>query len=82
MEIIPPIDWVKCLKIYLKHFITKILLELIMSKTSPMLFSKKALPFIKSLFPISWNLQLHEASNFSKSIPSIWQPSSHKEAFG
>ena len=72
----------KCLKIYLKHFNTWILLEFSISKTSPNTLFIISLSFIKALFVISLNLQLHEATISSKFIPSYWHPSSHKEAFG
>ena len=67
---------------YLKHFKTRILLELIKSKISPTILSINSLSLIKALFEISLKAQLHIADISSKLIPSYWQPSSHKETLG
>ena len=58
-EIHPPIEREKCLNIYLIHFSTRILLEFIISKTSPTKLFNISLSLIKALFVISLNLQSH-----------------------
>jgi len=68
-DIQPPIDLEKCENIFLKHLNTKILLELIISKTFPTAPSNKALSFIKLLLAISLNLQSHVEVISSKLIP-------------
>ena len=66
----------------MKHLNTKILLEFIISNTSPNILSKMALSLIIALFAISLNLQSHVAVISSKFIPVYLHPSSHKVALG
>ena len=75
-EIQPPIDLEKCVNIFLKHFSTKILLELIKA------LSINSLSFTILLFAISLNLQSHVVVISSKLIPLYEQPLSHKSASG
>ena len=81
-EIQAPIEREKCLKIFLIHLKTNILLELTKSNTSPTALSNKALSLITLLLVISLNLQLHVAVISVKFIPSYWHPLSHKVALG